>query len=135
MPKPIQRCMLLDDDEMDNFIHERILNKSGLVDEVLVFSFGGDALDHLKKKEHVIDLIIVDINMPKMNGFEFLALYEKLPPDCRAKQIVMMLSTSSNPLDRAKADQFPSVSGYATKPLTLSMFQEMVAKTNGVNHA
>lgn len=122
--------MLIDDNMDDNFIHERVIKKSGAADIVVAKQTGIDALEYLKSKNDNEDLhpdlIFLDINMPGMNGWEFLEEYEKLDRQFQSKAIVIMLTTSDNPDDKMKVTNLASV--FKTKPLTKEMLEEIIDK-------
>ncbi|MFG0287467.1 MAG: response regulator [Rhodopirellula sp. JB044] len=125
MKKPIQLVMLIDDSNLDNMIHTRILKKSELVEEIIAFEYAEEALEHLKTEDHGVDVIFLDINMPRMDGYEFLENYHKLPESQRAKTLVMMLSTSNRPGDAERAKQFPHVIDYQSKPLEIDTIKRL----------
>ncbi len=131
MPKPIQCILLVDDDPDDNFYHQLVINESGLCETVKVAENGVAALQYLTRLEAADykqpDIIFLDINMPGMNGFEFLAQYHTLPDSQKSRVLVMMLTTSMNPIDRGRAEAFNEVKGYYIKPLTIGMLTELVA--------
>lgn len=130
MPKAIRCILLIDDDPDDNFLHRMVIEDSGLIEEVRVAENGTEALAYLSHThDHYYvrpDLIFLDINMPGMNGFEFLEEYEKLPPEQKSGLVVLMLTTSLNPSDQRKATEFSTVGGYHAKPLTKAMLQDVV---------
>lgn len=124
--------MLIDDNKDDNFYHERIIRRNSSVETVITKQSGLEALEYLKNKSlqdssHP-DLIFLDINMPGMNGWEFLEEYHKLDKKFQSKIVVVMLTTSENPDDKAKAKQFNILSGFKTKPLTKEMLNEIIDK-------
>ncbi len=111
--------MLIDDNADDNFYHKREIQKANPDRVVLVKDSGTLALDYIKTNTNPhSDLIFLDINMPGMNGWEFLKEYTKLDVDLKSRAIIIMLTTSDNADDRARAKAFPSVTAYTTKPLT-----------------
>ena len=120
--KPKVDCILLvDDDEDCNFFHERLIKKMECADRVEASLTGNDALDFLKSSvngQHPRpNLILLDINMPGMDGWGFLEEYNKLSEDQKAQIVVVMLTTSLNPDDRKKAESDPSVGAFANKYL------------------
>ncbi|MEP5731934.1 MAG: response regulator [Sulfitobacter sp.] len=120
MTKPIKLAILIDDEEIDQRQYNRILKKSGMVGEVLTFTYADDALEYLKSHPGLcVDVIFLDINMPRMNGFEFLEAATAEFGDTFAKIVVAMLTTSLNPDDRARAEGFDVVRDFINKPLTV----------------
>lgn len=130
MPRPIRCILLVDDDPDDNYLHQLVIEDSGLCDEVRTAESGLKALDYLSQPDDPNyrrpDVILLDINMPGMNGFEFLEQYQQLPDRLKSRFIVLMLTTSLNPADRARASGLSEVRGYHSKPLTTAMIQGIV---------
>ena len=124
--------MLVDDDPDDNFFHERVIKKSDAANTVIAKQTGMAALEYLtSKSDHSDthpDLIFLDINMPGMNGWEFLIEYNQLDRALQGYAIVMMLTTSQNPDDKAKAEVSGNISEYITKPLTKEILKDIVDK-------
>ncbi|MBC7949103.1 MAG: response regulator [Chitinophagaceae bacterium] len=122
---PKLNCVLvIDDDEPTNFFTQMILEESGCTENIRVLQSGQEALDYLPKSESekgntdypCPDLIFLDINMPAMDGWEFLEEYRKL--NVSRKIIVVMLTTSLFPEDKLRATAIPEISGFENKPLT-----------------
>jgi CheY-like chemotaxis protein len=127
MKKKLNCILLVDDDHEDNFYHEIIIKKMNITNSIQVARNGLEALDFLKKDNQVIpELIFLDVNMPKMNGWEFLAEYKHLNPNQKAKITIVMLTTSANPDDVKKAEEIADVNGYRSKPLSVQMLTEIL---------
>lgn len=127
----INCILLVDDDEATNFIHKRIIQKSGIDVSIQTVENGKEAIDFLTssgnfegKEYPKPGLIFLDINMPVMNGWEFLEVYEKLPEEQKAKILVAMLTTSLNPDDKSKADSNQYINGFVNKPLSKEVILE-----------
>ena len=115
---PIQTLMLIDDSEIDQMIYLRIAKKSGLVGDMVQFLDATEALRYLEQGDQSKpDLILLDINMPGMDGFEFLQEATKLL-GASLCPIVVMLTTSLNPEDEVRARAFDVVKDFLNKPLT-----------------
>jgi two-component SAPR family response regulator len=122
--------MLVDDNCHDNFFHEREIKKNNLATVVITKHTGVAALKYLKSekenKEMQPDLIFLDINMPGMNGWEFLQEYNRLDKNLQSKVIIIMLTTSDHPDDVAKAKNWNFVSDYIIKPLTREKMTDVI---------
>jgi CheY-like chemotaxis protein len=132
MIRTLKCIMLIDDNPNDNFFHERVIRKCNAAKAVVVQQTGKDALEYLRSKgsgdELHPSLIFLDINMPGMNGWEFLEEYQRLDATFKTSVVVVMLTTSDNPDDRAKAIAMNVASDFKTKPLTREMLEEIMGK-------
>ncbi len=121
-----KRIVLIDDDHTTNTLNKLIIERSALVDEVLMFAEAEKALDFLRNEQSENkSLILLDINMPFMNGWEFLNEYVKLNGSRRYDKIIM-LTSSIDPSDITKAEEAVAVAGYKSKPLSFEMLQSLV---------
>lgn len=120
------RVLLIDDSEADRLFTRIVLERSGAVESVAGYESAKEALQDLASGAVQADLILLDINMPGMNGFEFLEAYHQLPGSCAMSapqhkpSAVVMLTSSPDPADRARALQHPCVKGYVTKPIDVA---------------
>lgn len=125
--------MLIDDNPDDNFYHERVIKKSNAAEKVISETSALEALQYLKSGKDDTrpqpDLIFLDINMPGMNGWEFLDEYQKLDKELQGHVIVIMLTTSENPDDQLRAIKV--VPDFRTKPVTAEMLEEIISKYFG----
>jgi len=109
--------LLLDDTKEDRFFVTYNLRKLAPDAEIHEFSYVEDALAFLKSPNRPkIDLLLVDINMPRATGFEFAGTYLELYPELRGDARVYILTGSINPEDRARAEAHEAVRGFIEKP-------------------
>ena len=123
---PINTMMIIDDNDVDQYVYRRVVERSGLVENVLSFQLALDALDYLSERAgRGVDIILLDINMPGMDGFEFLeAATEKFGDDFSI--VIVMLTSSLNPSDAERARSYPVVRDYLGKPLTQNHLDQIV---------
>jgi len=130
MAYPLRRILLVDDDKVTNLMHQRQIIKYKLAASVDVATDGRAALDYLTGRETAgetqPELVLLDINMPRMNGFEFLAEYATLPEDLHQSQTIVMVSTSILRQDKARAEADVLVKAYEIKPLSSDDFCRIV---------
>ena len=134
MKKKLNCILLIDDDEPTNFLHRMMLEQADCTRHIQIVQSGQDALDflmHKGKYENAPDcphpdLIFLDINMPAMDGWEFLDRYRQLPSAQKAAIVMIMLTTSLNPDDHLRAREIPEVSGFEHKPLKAHRLKEIL---------
>ncbi|SRR5579871_4818990 len=132
--KKLNSVLLIDDDEPTTFMYKLVLEESGCTKQIHVAQGGAEALnflnlsdDHVNDKNYP-DLIFLDINMPRMDGWEFLEQYKELNNGKKKPTIIIMLSTSLNPDDETRALNIAEVAAFKHKPLTAGTVREIVAK-------
>jgi CheY-like chemotaxis protein len=128
MEKKLNCIMLIDDNSDDNYFHQRLLKKTDAANHIQITDSGFVALDYLSGESLIPELIFLDINMPKMNGWEFLEEYSKLNENKKARQVIIMLTTSLNPADEKKAQSLSVISGFESKPLTAEKLQKILER-------
>ena len=120
-----QTALLIDENEIDNFINERMITSCNFAEKVIVKNSGPAALDYIKQvlinKETMPEIIFLDLNMPVMDGFGFLEEFDliakeygHIKDDCK----VIVLSSSISPVDIDKASTNTYVYKYLNKPLS-----------------
>lgn len=133
MERKLNCVLLIDDDEPTNFLNQLIVEKSGYAEQIKTVQSGAEALDYLTRScssdsgYPSPDLIFLDINMPAMNGWEFLERYKKLDEEHKGKVMIVMLTTSLFPEDKVHAEEMPEVSGFENKPLTAEKLDRIIA--------
>lgn len=129
--KKLNSILLVEDDEASNFISQMVIKKLDCANHVQVAWNGTDALDYIKQCGELAsqqpELILLDINMPGLNGWEFLDEYCKLIEKEKREVIVVMLTTSLNPDDKKRADSNPAIAGFRSKPLTAAVMEEILS--------
>lgn len=119
-----KNIILIDDDEINNFINRKLLSRYDHDLAIIEFIVAKEALDHLRKSGNSLpDIILLDINMPGMNGWEFIREFTKL--NLNGTRIIM-LTSSIDQRDEVKASSFSEVKGYFTKPLDNLKIQEIL---------
>lgn len=121
----IDVMMVIDDDAVDQYLMKTVIDQSGLVSNLLTFSLATDALDFLLANPRtVVDIILLDIKMPLMDGFEFLEATTIQLNRPFTKAVVVMLS-SFDKRGRTQASQFSIVKNIIEKPLRIEDLHEM----------
>ena len=123
MERKLNCVLLIDDDEPTNFLNQIIIESSGCAEEIKTAQSGSEALEYLlqTKSDQTYpcpDLIFLDINMPAMNGWEFLERYRQLDSERKGKVMIVMLTTSLFPEDKLRSKEIPEISAFENKPLT-----------------
>lgn len=120
--------IVVDDNKVDCFIAEKIIGNSGESGRCTIFHQAPQALEHISSLQvrSTGTIVLVDIQMPVMNGFEFVEAFESLPLEIRKFTCVYVLSSSINEKDILKAKSFSSVKGFLNKPLTTNMIRDVL---------
>ncbi|CAN5252533.1 response regulator [soil metagenome] len=127
MRKKLNSILLVDDDPDDNYFHQIIINEMEIAHQIDTVTNGIEAIAYLKNENHLPpDLIFLDLNMPKMNGWEFLEKYRDLDAERKAKVLIVILTTSANPDAIKRAKEIKEVTGFETKPLSKKLLNEIL---------
>lgn len=129
--RPINLVALIDDDEIFKLIETKIIESTNLVNRIKTFSNGEEAINFLKsnakKQEQLPEIILLDLNMPIMDGFEFLEKYIVLEPKLDKKITIYVVSSSVSSNDIDRINQISEVSDYIIKPITKDKFEKIVS--------
>ena len=123
------RVLLVDDDQTTNFLNKLLLTRLGVAEQVLTAANGEEALRLLVQQGDGAatypQLILLDMNMPVLNGLAFLEAYAQLPLAVRHAIVIVMLTTSLHTVDMARAQQLP-IAGFLSKPLTAEKVADLL---------
>jgi CheY-like chemotaxis protein len=124
--------LVIDDDDINIFIIKKIVEKTGYEAQMVAKTNGQLAIDYLKElidtQQPLPHLILIDINMPVLNGWEFLESYEKL--GITESVDMYMLSSSVYENDIEKAKTYKTVKGFISKPLSIERLIELFEGKN-----
>ena len=119
----------IDDSEFDRKLNRRVLTRSGAFTHIFDFPSAQNALDELREFKVFPHIIILDVMMPIKNGIDFLAEATEELGDHFSSRVVIMLTSSLNPDDRARAERYQAVQEFLSKPLTIDDVQTIAEKT------
>lgn len=120
----IPNIMLIDDDQISNFIAEKLLKRMNVCDHITVVLNGMEAKQHILNSPELPQLGLVDVNMPLMNGFEFMHWFEH--SEFKGQCKFCFFSTSIRSEDKEQAIHFSDVIDYIEKPLTEEKVQQLI---------
>lgn len=115
--------LLIDDDEPTNYMNEKFIREADCTDNIIIRESGDEGLEYLRNcaenGDPLPELIFLDINMPGMNGWDFLEEYKKLDESIQSEILLIMLTTSLNPDDKDRAEKIEEISGFINKPFSV----------------
>jgi CheY-like chemotaxis protein len=122
--------IIIDDSVFDLFTQEKLLLKSGLAKTVRPFNSASDAMEYLKLSDETFPetVILLDLQMPGINGFEFTVHYASLPASLRDKVKLFMISSTVDIVDIEEASSNPHIIELLAKPLEITLLRELLGK-------
>lgn len=124
----INRIMLVDDDEIHSNLCYELILRAGIANHVSIFNDAEEALDHLRSRvgnaDELPDVIFLDINMPFMDGWDFLDAYEEFRTQMKKEIMLILLTSSVYKNDIEKAKQYKAVSEYIKTPISIDKLVE-----------
>jgi len=126
----MKKLIFIDDNQLDHFILKRVLNKYNLAYEVNCTADAEEVIGFLQQnqndKEKLPDIILLDIYMPLVNGWQFLEKVQQMQPFLNKPLSIYILSSSINPRDIQRAKQFSCVKSFIFKPITKEMLEKLI---------
>jgi CheY-like chemotaxis protein len=132
--KPYYAVMLIDDSEIDNLINQKMIQSANICEHIYVHSGAKSAIESLKNLEKIAqdvpskvlpDVIFLDIDMPLMDGLQFLDQFSTLHPQTQQTCKIVMLTSSINPKDMSRSKKYEFVKEYINKPLSKEVLQKL----------
>lgn len=124
-----KNILIVDDDRIANFLSEKIISVMGIAHTIQSVTNGQEALDVLISRQHdavsLPDVIILDLNMPIMDGFGFIQAFQKIDFPGKEKIMIIVVTSSNNPDDISKAKAF-GIEHYLTKPISLESIKSII---------
>ena len=125
----VKSLYVVDDDKIYHFLFKNLLKQNDIAVSTTFFCNGADAIEHIranKDSQDLPDLILLDVNMPIMNGWQFLEEYERLTPKLNKQSVIYMISSSNNDVDINRAKEFEGlVKDYYLKPICKEDLQKI----------
>jgi YesN/AraC family two-component response regulator len=121
--------IVIDHNKLDCFIAEKIIGGTENCEGVISFLEARKALAYITETppNEIITVLLVTIQMPIMNGFEFIEAFQKLPEDIKKHYVAHMISSSINESDLNRVHLYPSIKNFITKPLTKQSLNVLLA--------
>lgn len=128
----IKTLTLIDDDQVFVFLTKKVIEQTNLVDLIKVFDNGLDAFNFLKENKDNVnalpEIILLDISMPIMNGWQFLEAFALLNPTIGKKITIYICSSSISPDDILRAKTINEITDYIIKPITKDKLIDLIKK-------
>lgn len=127
--------IIVDDSQLDCFIAEKIIQNTIAFSSVRTFTNALEAYETIKNSSifatGIITIIVLDIQMPLMNGFQFVEAFEKLPEEVKSNYAIFLFSSSINENDKNRLENYPSIRQFYSKPISKDTVNRMISLING----
>jgi CheY-like chemotaxis protein len=134
MANRVANLWIIDNDPMVSFYIKRLTELGALADIITIYDSPRGAIDYLllhkTSMAHLPDIILLDIYMPEMDGWEFIQEFQKIKDQLTKRIEIHIITSSNHPKDITRARTFPEIKAYLQKPVTLEALQEVVMKHN-----
>ncbi|MFT4805098.1 MAG: CheY-like chemotaxis protein [Psychroserpens sp.] len=124
-----QSICIVDNDEVYKFLVKKILEIKELADSVLMFSDGEEVYNYIKqnkgKPDLLPDIILLDINMPIMDGFLFMEEYIKLKHEINKDIAIYLVTSSIDPIDLKRSKKYTDIKDFITKPISVEVLEKI----------
>lgn len=126
-------CCIIDDDPIFIYGTKRIMKEVDFSEKIIVYNNGQEGIEGLIElsdtQELLPEVIFLDLNMPIMNGWEFLEEFDKIPNPNLKKSIIYILSSSVDPRDLERVKNYKEVNNYILKPITPNDLESIILGT------
>ena len=125
----IKLTCMIDDDEIFVYAMRKLIKMKALSEELIVFDSVEKGLSYLcenqSKPDAIPDVILLDINLPVSDGWDFIHEFQQVQAKLAKQPRIYMLSSSSDSVDQQRAESYPSIQNYFTKPLSQASFDHI----------
>jgi len=132
---PVELACIIDDDSIYINLVKRIIETRKLCKNLLIFNDGKESIDYFKalllnlNADKIPDIIFLDLNMPIMDGWEFLEHFTQIKPRFNKTITLYIVSSSINPIDVNRAKSLTEVTDYLIKPININDFETLFKKS------
>jgi CheY-like chemotaxis protein len=135
--KKLNCILLIEDNDFINIYNRRVIEQLNLVENIEIVEDGQEGLDYLMQQgkfaanghaHNIPDLILLDLNMPRVNGWEFMQEFQKIKNTINKRIVIIVLSTSPNPDDIKRSEDICDIAAFVSKPLTREVLGKLIEK-------
>lgn len=135
--KKLNCILLIEDNDFINIYNRRVIEQLNLAENIEIVEDGQEGLDYLMQQgkfaqnghvHNLPDLILLDLNMPRVNGWEFMQEFQKIKKSIDKRIVIIVLSTSPNPDDIKRSEDIGDIAAFVSKPLTRDVLGKLIEK-------